>query len=147
MNRVLQWVNLLGVLALAGLCGLQWDVNRRLNLETADLERRRIADEAKIDEQSKTIRDQAADLDEFRTRVRLSEDALADAEKKLRAMQADRDRLATSQRLYAAAVTQRDAVIKQAAAEIQEVLNDRNEAVKKFNDLAGKYNAMVQGGK
>jgi chromosome segregation ATPase len=140
MNRVLQWVNFVGVLALACLCVVQWKVNRRLNLETADLERVRIVQDAKISEQSKTIRDQAADLDEFRTRVRLSEDALADAERKLRALQAERDRLATSLNQYAAAVTQRDAVIKQAAAEIEE-------AVKKFNDLATKYNGLVQAGK
>ena len=48
MNRMLQWVNFLGVLVLAGLCVVQWKVNRRLNLETADLERVRIAQDAKV---------------------------------------------------------------------------------------------------
>jgi chromosome segregation ATPase len=147
MNRVMQWINFLGVLAVALLCVVQWSVNRRLNLETADLERKQIALNAKVDEQSKTIRDQAADLEEFRTRVQLSEQALADAETKLRALHAERDRLESSRSLYASAVTQRDTVIKKAAAEIQQAWNDRNDAVKKFNDLAMKYNAMVQAGK
>jgi septal ring factor EnvC (AmiA/AmiB activator) len=144
MNRVLQWINLLGVLALAGLCAVQWSVNRRLNLTTQALERTRIEHEAKIAEQAKTIRNQAADLDEFRTRVRLSEDALADAEKKLQAMQSERDQLAASLEQWKAAVTQRDIVIKQAAAEIQKALDERDAAVKQFNDLATKYNAMVK---
>jgi chromosome segregation ATPase len=147
MNRVLQWINFLGVVAVAALCVVQWSVNRRLNLETADLERKQIILDAKLDEQSKTIRDQAADLEEFRTRVQLSEQALADAEKKLRTLQAERDRLDASRNLYAAAVAQRDSIIKKASSEIEQAWNDRNDAVKKFNDLAAKYNAMVQAGR
>jgi len=144
MNRVLQWINLLGVLALAGLCAVQWSVNRRLNLTTQSLERTRIEQEAKIAEQANTIRDQAADLDEFRNRVRLSEDALADVEKKLRTLQRERDQLAASLDQWKAAVAQRDVVIKQAAAEIQTAVAERNAAVKQFNDLATKYNAMAK---
>lgn len=144
MNRLLQWLNFLGVLALAGLCVAQWNTNRRLNLTTADLERTRITQNAKIAEQSKTIRDQAADLEEFRERIRLSEAGLADAEKKSRTLQTERDELKASLTQWTAAVAQRDAVIKQAAGEIQRLSDDRNDAVKKFNELAAKYNAMVQ---
>jgi chromosome segregation ATPase len=144
MNRVLQWLNFLGILALAGLCAVQWSINRRLNLATGALERTRIAQDQRISEQAKTITDQAADLDEFRTRVHLSEDALADAGKKLRSLQGERDQLAASLQQWKSAVAQRDAVIKQAAAEIQKALDDRNDAVKKFNDLATKYNALVK---
>lgn len=144
MNRLLQWANLVGVLALAVLCAVQWSVNRRLNLSTMALERTRMAEEAQIAQQAKTIADQAADLDEFRSRVQLSEEALADAETKLQKLQGERDQLAGALGKWKAAVAQRDAVIKQAAAEIQKAIDDRDAAIKQFNDLATKYNAMVK---
>ena len=39
MNRFLHYFNLAGVLALTALCVAQWQANRRLNLETASLEK------------------------------------------------------------------------------------------------------------
>ena len=43
-----------------------------------------------------------------------------------------------------AAVAQRDQALKQASSEFQKVANERNDAILKFNDLAGKYNAVVK---
>ncbi len=151
MNRVLQWFNFVGVLALTGLCVVQWKVNRQLNLAAAQLERLHLADEAKTARDSKTISEQASDLEEFRERVRLCEVALADSEKQLQTAQSERDRLnasvdqlKASLAQWTAAVAQRDAAIKQAAAQIQKLADDRNEAVRRFNDLAEKYNALAK---
>ena len=41
MNRWLAVLNFVGVLALAGLCAVQWHGNRRLHLGNAELERTR----------------------------------------------------------------------------------------------------------
>jgi septal ring factor EnvC (AmiA/AmiB activator) len=139
MNRMLQWFNLLGVAALAGLCVVQWSVNRRVNLEAAALEQTRISQAAKIAEQDKTIHDQAADLDDFRQRLELSETELTDTLMKLNVVRADRDRLKSELDKWVAAVAQRDQTIKQAVVDIQKLVAERD-------DLVKKYNALVSGG-
>jgi chromosome segregation ATPase len=141
MSRVLQWFNLLGVAALAGLCVVQWSVNRRVNLEAVALEQTRISQAAKIAEQEKTIHDQAADLDDFRQRLELSETELADAFAKLTAMRVDRDRLKTELDKWVAAVAQRDQAIKQAIVAIQKLVAERDDLVKKYNALVTAENA------
>jgi hypothetical protein len=46
-----------------------------------------------------------------------------------------------------AAVAARDAALKQAGDQIRRLSSERNDAVQKFNDLAGKYNALVSNAK
>ena len=48
MNRRLQWLNLAGVLFLAGLCALQWQQNRTLNLKLNRLTKTSLSQEQKI---------------------------------------------------------------------------------------------------
>ena len=45
---------------------------------------------------------------------------------------------------WKAAVTQRDEAIKKAIGEINTLEKARNDAIAKFNDLAGKYNTLVK---
>ena len=158
MNRALQVLNFLGVVALALLCGVQWRINRRLNLEVDRLERIRLEQVSQLTERDSTIKGYVADLDDFRTRLTLAESQLKDLDEKLRVMTRERNRMATEVETLAtqrdqlkaslaqwqAAVAERDTALKTANEQIQKLTADRNEAVTKFNDLAGKYNAIVK---
>ena len=158
MTRMILVLNFCGVLALAVLCCLQWNMNRQLNLKAIALEKIRLEQIAQLAEQDLKIRGYIADLDEFRGRLTLAESQLKELETKLNVMTAARNELAmqNSQLIaqrdqlklnldkWVAAVAERDAVIKQASEQIQKLTMDRNEAVVKFNDLAGKYNALVK---
>lgn len=159
MNRVLQYLNFLGVVTLAVLCAVQWRANLRLNQEADRLELTRQEQAAKIAEQEKTIKGYVADLDDFRVRLERSETALTETLAKLTAATTERDQLAAqrdqllTQRdqlkatldKWVAAVKQRDQTLKQAGEQIQKLAKERNEAIVKFNELVGKYNALVKG--
>ena len=158
MNRALQVLNFLGVVALALLCGVQWRINRRLNLDVDRLERIRLEQVSQLTERDSTIKGYVADLDDFRTRLTLAEFQLKELDEKLRVMTRERNRMATEVETLAAqrdqlkaslaqwqaAVAERDTALKTAGDQIQKLTADRNEAVTKFNDLAGKYNAIVK---
>jgi chromosome segregation ATPase len=158
MIRLLQWLNLLGILALASLCAEQWQVNRTLNLQNIALESRRIQQEATIADQIARIKADAADLDEMRSRLLIDETAIQAAMEKIavlqqsllvsdaarKQLQAERDALKSALGTWQAAVAQRDAVLKDADQQLQKLIADRNAAVLKFNDLAGKYNDLVK---
>lgn len=158
MNRALQVLNLLGVLALVALCSAQWRSNRRLNLEVNDLERIRLDQVSKLAERDTTIKGYVADLDDFRTRLTLAESQLKELDENLSAitrernqmateietLAAQRDQLKASIAKWQAAVAERDAALKQSGEQIQNLMADRNDAVAKFNELAAKYNTIVK---
>jgi chromosome segregation ATPase len=133
----MNYLNFAGVVALAVLCGFQWQTNSRLNLEAQSLQKTTLEQAAKIDEQTRTIKNDAADLDDLRGRLSLSESALADDEATIKQLKAAMDK-------WIAAVAQRDLALKQAGGQMQKLAAERNEAILKFNDLAGKYNAVVK---
>jgi septal ring factor EnvC (AmiA/AmiB activator) len=153
MNRVLGIFNFLGVAVLVVLCAAQWQTNSRLEYNVEQLDKTRSEQSAKIADQEKTLKDDAADLEDLRQRLSMSESELKSAI-------ADRDRLAAEDKLlkmainkWMDAVKQRDATIKQASELIQKLAGERNDAIAKFNALADKYNAIAkqlqdtQGGK
>jgi uncharacterized coiled-coil DUF342 family protein len=133
----MNYLNFAGVVALAVLCGFQWQTNSRVNLEAQSLQKTTLEQAAKIDEQTRTIKNDAADLDDLRGRLSLSESALADDEATIKQLKNAMDK-------WIAAVAQRDQALKQAGGQIQKLAAERNEAILKFNDLAGKYNAVVK---
>jgi len=150
MNRSLQYANLLGVAALAVLCVMQWNANRRVNLEAGALEKTRIEQAAQIEQQEKNIKGQAADLDNFREQLALGSAALKEADAKLAKagreighLEAEREQLKASVTNWAAAVTLRDERLKEAGERLQQLATDRNEAVVKFNGLAAKHSETV----
>jgi chromosome segregation ATPase len=140
----MKYLNFVGVIALAILCSFQWQTNSRLNLETQSLEKTKLEQAATIDQQDRTIKNDAADLDDLRMRLSLSETALAEADQKVATDEAELKQLKAALDKWVAAVAQRDQALKQAGSEIQKVANERNDAILKFNDLAGKYNAVVK---
>jgi chromosome segregation ATPase len=144
MTRFFQYLNFIGVLALIGLCCIQWRTNRQLNLQAIDLEKTRLQQTAQIAEQDKTIKGYAEDLEDFRRRLELSESAFKEVEQKLDAMTAERDRLKIELDKWIVAVAERDAALKQASEQMQKLIAARDDAIEKFNELAVRYNKIVK---
>src|SRR5271154_2025042 len=93
MSRLLQYVNFVGVVALAVLCFVQWKENSQVNKEAVDLEIKSQEQAGKIADQDKMLKGNAADLDDFRQRLSKSESALKDSELKLAAAIAEKNQL------------------------------------------------------
>jgi chromosome segregation ATPase len=150
MNRRLQYLNLFGVLALAGLCIFQWRMNRQLNLEVNQLEKSRIEQTVQFDEQSKKLKGTTEDLEAFRgqltrANVSLKEqiDKSAGDETKIENLTVERDELKTALVKWTNAVAERDQRLKESNAQIQKLADDLNAAVVKYNQLATNYNSVV----
>ncbi len=150
MNRWLQFVNLLGVLALTALYVFQWQMNRRLNLEVNQLEKTSISQTTQIEEQSKKLKGTADDLETFREQlaratVNLKEqtDKSLGHETKIDALTVERDGLKNSLAQWTNAVAARDKRLAESNAEIQKLADDLNAAVVKYNQLGSNYNTVV----
>ena len=144
MIRFFSVCNFMGVVAVAVLCGIQWQTNSLLDARVKDLDAIRTQQSAKIDEQARERKDDAADLEDLRQRLMMSESEMNTMERQ-RDQLADEDKqLVAALQKWVAAVKQRDAALKQAADQIQTLAQQRNDAVAKFNDLAGKYNTVVK---
>ena len=109
--KKLQWVNLVGVLALAVLCIAQWQRDRRMNLELRALEKARHAQDEKIAEQEKNARGLSEDLSHFKQKFQDANTDLSAARESLRTLTKEktqlaneRDQLKTSVTNWAAAV-------------------------------------------
>ncbi|MDB5303366.1 MAG: hypothetical protein JWM97_915 [Phycisphaerales bacterium] len=151
MIRFLQFFNLVGVVALAVLCGFQWNVNRKANLELITLDGVRQSQASKIVEQAATIKRYAEDIEDLRDRLSRAEASLDETTGKLTAanaegkkLTAERDELKSSVTTWMAAVAERDAALKQSREQQEKLGKERNEAITKFNDLATKYNGIVK---
>ena len=157
MNRVLTIINLAGVLILAAVCLAQWRVDHHLNMQVQNLEAQSFRQGAQIADQQKTIAGAAADLDDFRARLTHANEAVSEAQSKLKAAATQQDQTARERDRYqataaalqeslgkwVAAVSAHDETLKQSEAQLLKLSNERNDAVAKFNDLAAKYNAGV----
>lgn len=151
MNRFLHWFNLAGVFALAALCVLQWRMNRQLNLDLRAAEQARHQQTTRLEDQAKRLTGTTSDLDGFRdqltratTTLKQSETKLALAEQQLKQLTNERYQLKTSVTNWAAAVSARDAQLKQAGADQAKLAADRNATVLKFNEVAQRQNALVK---
>jgi uncharacterized coiled-coil DUF342 family protein len=151
VNRTLQYANLLGVVALAILCAAQWKTNRAANLQTIHLEKVRLEQAAKLKEQENFSAGLAADLDQLRDHVSRGSTGLAETEARLAAAErdraqlaAERDQLRASVTNWAHAVSERDSRLVEMNTQVRQLADDRNDAVTKFNEIAGKYNSVVQ---
>jgi chromosome segregation ATPase len=151
MNRILAWINLGGVLVLAGLCVFQWRANRDLNLQVNALETTRLAQSAKLDEQSEKLRGLAADLDRFREQLAATTLAKNDMEEKLRASErlaarltGQRDQLKAAIVQWTAAVTTRDDRLREANISITDLGARLNDTIAKYNALAATHNVLVK---
>lgn len=144
MNRFFSLFNFLGVITLCVLCSVQWQTDSRLENNVQQLDQTRIEQSAKIAEQDQTLKDDAADLDDLRQRLSLSESELRKTISERDHFAAEGRQLKSALDNWIAAVKERDAAIKQAGDLIQKLAGERNDAIAKFNDLADKYNAFVK---
>ena len=148
--KFMGYFNMTGVMALAVLCAVQWQVNRRVNLQAIDLEKTRQEQVQKIAKQDRTIKGYMADLEDFRHRLEQSDAAIRDAETKIATLGAarrggcGRDQLKATLEKWVAAVKERDETLNKANDEIRKLAAERNDAIVKFNDLAGKYNSAIR---
>ncbi|MGD0388053.1 MAG: hypothetical protein ABSC42_03775 [Tepidisphaeraceae bacterium] len=130
MNRFFSIFNCLGVGVLAVLCAVQWQANSRLENNVEQLDKTRIEQSAKIAQQESTLKDDAADLEDLRQRLSMSESELQNSV-------VEEGRLKT-------ALDKWKAALKQAGEQIQKLAGERNQAIQRFNDLADKYNALIK---
>ncbi len=150
MNRRLQWINLAGVFALAAICAMQWAAHRRLNRDIHQLEKSRTEQRLQIETLIRSSSGQTNDLESLRAHLARMSQELRNAEAKLavselQARQAvlERGQLKTSVTHWAAAATARDERIRQDAVHLEKLAQERNDAVKSFNDLAERHNLLV----
>ena len=150
MNRALQYLNLLGIAALAALCVLQWRANREVNHEAARLEKTRLEHASKLAEQDKAIHGLTADLDSFREQLvrvhaqrRETEATAAANVQNVKQLTLEQAQLKTGVANWAAAVTARDEQLKRVNEQLRQFAAERNEAVVKFNELTTHHNTVV----
>lgn len=151
MNRRWQWLNLGGVLVLAIFCIFQWRRDRSLNLDYNQLEKTRLAQQEKISEQDKNIRGLTDDLALFKDQLGRAQSELGDSRKKISELErtneqllSDREQLKASITNWVSAVALRDERLKEANGRIQDLANQLNASIQKFNELATNYNAIVK---
>ena len=147
----LAWINLFGALALAALCVVQWQRDRRLNLQVNRLEKARMELEEKYSEQQKTAAGLASDLSRFKEQFKEIHDEATETVGKLRKseqenaqLQTERDQLKASVTNWAAAVTARDERLREVNERLRDTAARLNDSVLKFNELATNYNASVK---
>jgi chromosome segregation ATPase len=151
MNTFMQYLNFAGVLALTGLCLVQWRANRSVNLEANALEKTRLEQAAIIEEQGKRVEGLEADLETFREHLASTsrgwneaKSNLARVEFEARQLTNEREQLKVSVTNWANAVAARDTQLKEVAEQLKTLAAERNETVVKFNELAENYNAVVR---
>jgi len=150
MNRSLQYINSIGVLALAVLCVFQWQANRRFNMEANRLEKIRIEQAAQIQDQSQKLKGYTDDLESFRgqlTRANVNagetEKKQIAAERQLQQLKLESEQLKASVTNWAEAVAARDERLKEANQRIVDLSAQLNTNILSYNKLATNYNAVV----
>jgi len=156
--KLVSYINMIGVLALATLCAWQWQANRRANLLAVSLDKTRQEQVQTMAEQGRSIKGYMSDLDQLRSRLDQSDKALREAEDKVVTLTSQRDTAQAQSKQacaelsklkevldkWMAALKQRDESMTMANQEILRLARERNDATAKFNDLATKYNALVK---
>jgi SMC interacting uncharacterized protein involved in chromosome segregation len=137
MRTALTCLNFLGVFVLAVLLCIQWRINSRLEADDLRLDQLRIEQSAKIADQDISLKQNAADLDDFRQRLSMSESSLKSAI-------IERDKLAELVDQLRKMLDQWKAAVAARDQAIQQLIAQRNDAITKFNALADKYNASVK---
>lgn len=151
MNRRLSYFNLAGVAALAVLCAVQWNVNRRLHLALFASEKTRFNEEERIAALEQTGRGMSNDLSQFKRQI-VSEhelgqerlDHVEGLERTNAALLMQRTELMESVTNWARAVHDRDDLVKEANERIRSLSSELNNAILKFNRLATNYDQVVE---
>lgn len=147
----MQYLNLAGVLALAGLCLVQWRVNRSANINLIASEKTRQEQVKTIHEKQQQVKDCQIDLEALREHLirtnlewKQASSNLTVVQVQLHQLENERDQLKGSITNWANAVTARDVQITELGEQLKTMAAERNETVNKFNELAENYNAVVR---
>lgn len=151
MSRVMTWINLIGVLALAAIYVRQWSdtirATRQVHAAQADYQ----AMNSKFNDQAATVTSQSHDLDTLRGQLTTTEADLAAAKRdaadtaaKLKQRAAELAEQRDAIEKWKAAVAQRDDLLKQTTGESKSLAAARDEAVRRYNALAGQINQQRQ---
>jgi chromosome segregation ATPase len=151
MSRALTILNALGVLALAALCIVQWQRDRRLHIELTALQQTNHVQFASIVEQSNTLRGVNEDLAQFKQRFTQAHSDVTETRASLRKLEreneqllAERNQLKASVTNWASAVAERDERLKEITSRAQELATKLNDSILRFNELATNYNGAVR---
>ena len=144
MIRWLAIMNSLGIAAVVAVCVMQWHSIRLIDADRDRLERVRQGQAARIDKQTKTVSDQASDLEDVRRRLSTAEHQLTDLHQKLLQAIAERDALKEAIAKWKTALAARDAAIQKTGEQLAALMKQRDETFARFNDLATKYNDLVK---
>lgn len=150
MKRALTWVNLMGVVLLAGLCIVQWQRDRRLHLEIQRLEKVRHQHEQTILEQEKAAKGLTNDLDRFKVQFQGAHGELTEArasavrlERQNLQLSSERDQLKASITNWSGAIAERDLRLQQVNDQLRDLSARLRESVLKFNELASNHHASI----
>lgn len=150
MNR-LHYINLVGVLAVAALCIVQWRINRSLNLEVGRLDRVRQEQENKLADQERMGKGLSQDLEGFKVQIlKLGEDVreksskLSAAERQIQQLERDRDQLKQSVTNWAKAFEERDQRYKNETLALQQSVTNWSRAVTLRDDRLKEANQRIQ---
>lgn len=151
MKAGMQHLNFAGVVALAILCLLQWQHDRRLNLELNQSERLRLEQASKLGEVENARKGLNEDLGQVKESFSAKQKAEAQVERELalnlnrnRRLIAEQERLKGALTNYAQTVAIQNDRIKEANSRIEELASNLNQSIRKFNDLVTNYNSVVQ---
>ena len=150
MNRRLQYVNLFGVLALAGLCLLQWRHDRGLNLELIRSEKARLGQTDELAEKAATIQGLNEDLAQLKISLSNERALRLESDQKLKSnglaiqqLTSESAQLKTAMTNWSHAVALRDERLKTANSRIDQLADELNASIRKYNELVTNYNSVV----
>ena len=150
MNRSLQYVNLLGVMLLTGLCVFQWKTDQSLHFELRRLDRTRVEQSEKIVEQQQEMEGLSRDIGIIKDQFTTIHSNFLNARKELAAtelenarLKGEGEQLRSNNVAWKNAVALRDERLAETARQLLSVTEKANDSIRKFNDLATNYNAVV----
>ncbi len=133
MNRLLQYLNSTGVVAMVCICCAQWKTNSDLDHQLSGSKIAAINLSRTVADQRETIQQDQDDLETGRQR-------LAAAESENRQSQHERDKLKSLVDHFVDALKARDQLISQQADVIHQLARARDDAIRKANELLQKEN-------
>ena len=150
MKPGLQHFNLLGVLALALLCVVQWQHDRRLNLQLNQSERLRREQATRIGDLEAAQKGLNEDLGQIKQAFSAKQRAGAQVDHELalnlstnQLLRAEQERLKSALTNYTQTVAIQNERIKEANHRIEDLASNLNESIRKFNDLVTNFNGVV----
>lgn len=149
--RLLQHLNLAGVLALAVLCGFQWQANRRSELHGIRMDAVRMELASRVGDLQRLLTNSVSDVEVFRNQITGSNTEIRELKQQLETSERRKDhlelesvQLRSSLSNWMAAVAIRDERIRDSTDRLNRLASGQREAVAKINELVGQYNDVTR---